>query len=77
MTCRPHSHLFPYDCNRYGTVVPVTAVAQMFVSIHMLLNVVYTTVIFGVGMSHYYKFDKDPEFAKVTQMDEGVLVHGM
>jgi hypothetical protein len=55
----------------------MTVVSQLFTTIQMLLSVVYTTVIFGVGMSHYYKFDKDPEFARVTETDAGVVVHGV
>lgn len=61
----------------YGSIVPLTPVAQLCTSIHMLLSVVYTTVIFGVGMSHYYNFHNDPDFARVTVTnDGGVQVKG-
>jgi len=43
----------------YGMVYPRWWVAQLLVTVHMLVSLLYSVVIFGLGLSKYFKIGED------------------
>ena len=58
-----------YVCRHLVDRVHFPPHAPVLFTIIVCLIHSYTTVIFGVGMSHYYNFHNDPDFERVTRAE--------